>query len=56
MYDLDKQVKHEKELIEYLNSKTKEEIITLFLQIYWERDIAIHQLSEIGYSLGESTQ
>lgn len=38
---------------EYLQTLDKDRLINLFLQIQWERDIALEQLKELGYSLGE---
>lgn len=56
-------MKTTKELIEWLNSqipmRNTEEFrdvinyLGAFEQIKWERDIAIGQLEELGYSLGE---
>lgn len=45
--------KYEQKITEYLMDKPKENIIALYLQASWERDIAISQLSELGYGLGE---
>lgn len=44
---------YEKKLKKYLKTRPKKNIIELFLQVQWERDIAIEQLHELGYELGE---
>ena len=47
---------YEKRVREYLMGRPKENIITLYLQAKWERDIAISQLQGLGYQLGEKTR
>jgi len=46
--------KSERKLREYLQTLDKDKLINLFLQIQWERDIAFHQLEELGYGFGEA--
>lgn len=51
---MSKEVKRsERKQREYLQTLDKDRLINLFLQIQWERDIALEQLKELGYSLGE---
>lgn len=45
---------YKKQLTKYLSSRPKKRIISLFLQVQWERDTAIAQLNKLGYNLGEN--
>ena len=47
---------YERKIREYLENISKERIINLFIQVQWERNIAIEQLHELGYELGEKVR
>lgn len=45
--------KYEKDVADYLRGINKERVIEQYLQVKWERDVAVSQLEELGYQLGE---
>ena len=46
----------ENDIRRYLKTKDKETVIALYLQVLWERDLAVSQLHQLGYHRGEEAK